>query len=187
MGTLLRSVWQNSPGPADQGTPIGNEELQKIYNNVEAEVRSAYFTTITTKSIIDNLMARLPFFFGGAQDTFEDTTSYVTGATLDKLAPNTRPWNVDPNWVAVGTYELEAIMMTSDVAQAAKVSMVNLTDSADVAMFTMQSTSLTGERVRSGPITFPAGGAFKDFGLKLYSAGGGARAWMWGAQLIRTA
>jgi hypothetical protein len=194
MGTLARNAWQDSTGPADEGTVIGNAELQVIYDVVEGDIRSSSFPAITLKSVTDNLMARVPFLFGGSPNQYVDDVTYASGSTYDKLAPDTRVWRVDSAWLAAGTYVLEAILKTDNAASPAKIALINLTDNPNAPVtevggatnVELSSISLTGELLRSNAILFPAAGVQKDYGVKLITDAPGNRAMAWGIQLIRT-
>lgn len=111
-------------------------------------------------------------------------TSYVSGATFDKLQPGSSVWSVD-SATLTGTYVLE-VTGVQNVAGTLTVALVNLTDGApDVPLATATITSTTGERAVSGAITFPAGGSAKQFGIKgKTSANDG---FIIGARISRTA
>ena len=53
MGTINRSVWVDDIGDGITGTVINNSELQKIYDNIDAEIKSPTYPTIKTRDIID--------------------------------------------------------------------------------------------------------------------------------------
>jgi hypothetical protein len=171
MGRVTRTEWIDDDGSRLYGTPIDNDELQKIYDAIDSETASVNKPNITVRSIIDNLIAGVPFYFGGDASAWTDRATYATGAGYDPdtiVAPASRVWKVDPA-LLTGTMYLEAILRTNDVAKAARLALVNLTDAPNVAIVEITSTSLTGALVRSGAITWPVGGAEKEFGVKLMS------------------
>lgn len=55
MGTMVRSSWTDDSGNGTSGTVINNSELQKIYDNIDAEVKSPTRPTIKTRDIIDQV------------------------------------------------------------------------------------------------------------------------------------
>jgi len=57
MGTLARSHWTDDDGSGTTGSLIDEAELQKIYDNVDAEVKSATYPLVQTKTVIDMVMA----------------------------------------------------------------------------------------------------------------------------------
>lgn len=186
MGTTTRSTWVDDDSTGTTGSIINNSELQTIYNNIDTEVKSASFPSVTTKSVQDNVMAGIPFNFAGSANVGTLLTAFPSGATGDKLAPNTGIWNVD-SVLLTGTYKLEAVL-ASEGGATVSLELVNLTDgSPDTALVTITSTSATGQRVQSSAITFAGAGAAKDYGVKLKSSSGASHAWAWSIRVIRTA
>lgn len=106
------------------------------------------------------------FVFGSNSSASITDLAYPAGATFDKLVPGTGVLNLDSATLAPGTYVLE---ITGQMAAAGTltVALVNLDDGApDTPLVTATLTSLTGERARSGTITFAPSGAAKNYGLK---------------------
>lgn len=124
------------------------------------------------------------FVFGSNSAALVTNTSYVTGATYDKLQAGSVPWRKDPAQLT-GTYVLE-VTGVQNTAGTLTVALVNLTDGApDTPIATATITSTTGALARSAAITFPAGGSDKYFGIKpKVSANSGA---VIGASIVRTA
>lgn len=124
------------------------------------------------------------FVFCSNSASLVTDTSYVSGATLDKIQPGSVPWRVDPS-VLSGTYVLEAVGV-QNTAGTLTVAVVNLTDGApDTPIATATFTSATGAIAQSGAITFPMGGSDKDFAIKAkVSANSG---YVIGARIVRTA
>ena len=182
MGTIPRTYWQNSTGAPNSGTPVNNEELQKIYDAVEADIRSANFPFVSAKSIIDNNLAKLPFEFGGHYDLGEDRAGYATGATVGVLHPGTCIWRVNSLWLT-GVIWLEAMMKVT--AGNGKISLVNLTDAPDLSIIELTTASVDGELVQAGPINFAVGGALKNYGIKGITTTLGAQVRAWGIRAYR--
>ena len=124
------------------------------------------------------------FVFGSQSSSPVTVTSYPSGASFATLHPGTSVWAVDPATLT-GTYKIEATGV-QDTAGTLSVAIVNLTDGApDTPLATATITSLTGEVATSGAITFPAGGAVKQFGIKTkVSANTG---FLIGVRVVRTA
>jgi hypothetical protein len=105
------------------------------------------------------------FVFGSASSSPVTQTTYNSGASFATLQPGSSVWQVDPATLT-GTYVIEATGV-QDTAGTLSVAIVNLTDGApDTPLATAEIDSLTGEVATSGDITFPAGGAVKQFGIK---------------------
>lgn len=184
MGTMARSHFTDDDGSGAAGSIINESELQKIYDNVDAEVKSASNPTVTTKSIIDCLLAGIPFPFGGTSLYGVLQAAYPSGATGDKLSPNTGVFHVDAA-LLTGTYKLEA-MLATEASATVSLALVNLTDGApDTPLVTITSTSTTGLRVQSSAITFAAAGAAKDYGVKIKTDDVTKKGFAWGIRLIR--
>lgn len=106
-----------------------------------------------------------------------------SGATYDKLHAGTTIWPLDSANL-VGDYVLQAMLMVIGVGSV-QLSLVNLTDgSPDLAMVTVSSNSVLGELQQSATITFPAGGATKNYGVKIKNTGG-VLGFAWGIQIVR--
>ena len=189
MGTIPRSTWQDDSGSGVDGTILANSELQKIYDNIDAEVKSTNYPTVTTKSITDVVMASTIFHFGGSEATYRRNTALPTGSTLDLIAPGTGVWNIDSAFLT-GTFRWEAVLSAEGAGTVTiSAALVNLTDDPNTAMAnsTITTTTVTGARVRSGILSFAPAGTAKDYGIKLWTSNaaiGGRVNW---ARMIRTA
>lgn len=130
-------------------------------------------------------LCTLPHEFGGSAGNPTTNASYPTGATFDKLSPNTDVVVFDSANLPAGTYKLQAMLAVDNVANTVTLGFFNLTDgSPNTPLVEITSTSATGAQVTSGSITLAAGGAAKTYGVKVkVSAGQG---WAWGVRLIRT-
>lgn len=189
MGQMNRSEWIDDDGSRLTGTPVDNSELQLIYDAIDDEVMSVNKPYITTRSIIDNVIAGVPFDFGGSPNSWTDRATYATGPGYDPetiIAPMSRIWKVDPALLG-GTMYLEAILRTNDITQSARLALVNMTDAPDAPMVEIFTNVLAGAIVRSGAIVWPAGGAEKEFAVKLMTetSGVGSMANAWGIRVYR--
>lgn len=105
------------------------------------------------------------FVFCSNSASLVTVTTYATGATFDKLQPGSSVWSVDSDTLT-DSYILE-INGVQNTAGTLTVALVNLTDgSPDTPLVTAAITSTTGARAVSVPITFPAGGSAKTYGIK---------------------
>lgn len=190
MGTLSRTTWTDDDGTGTYGSIINNTELQAIYGAVEGDIKSANFATVTTKSVIDNMLAGEVFHFGGRDISQVNVTSYPAGATLDKLHSGTGVLSLD-SALLTGTYKLEVNVKVDNASGVIDVCLVNLTDGSPDTAVTGSTTSgtgsTTGERVRSGAITFAASGATKSYGIKAKINNTAYFGNAWGIRLVRTA
>jgi hypothetical protein len=188
MGTLSRTTWTDDDGTGRTGSVINNTELQAIYAAVEGDVKSANFPLVTTKSVQDVILGTDVYFFGGSMDAGVTDAAYPSGAGFDKLHPHTTVLNID-SALLTGTFKLEAMLKADAAAGTISVALVNLSDGTpDTAVTgsTVTGTgSTTGERQRSGAITFAASGAAKNYGIKVKTTAGAVAAW--GVRLVRTA
>lgn len=66
MGTWARSTLTDDDGSGTTGSIWNNSELQKIYDNGDAETKSATYPLAQTKTVIDIVMAAQ---FGGSATT----------------------------------------------------------------------------------------------------------------------
>ena len=123
------------------------------------------------------------FFMGGDPNSPVTRTSYPTGATYDNMHAGSSLFNVDSANLS-GTYVLQAMLLGN--GGTITLALVDLDDGApDTPLVTVASNSATGALVISGAITFAAGGAAKNYGVKAkVSAGSG---YAWGARIVRTA
>lgn len=113
------------------------------------------------------------------------STSYPSGAGVDKTHAGTVVISLDSANLAAGTYVLEG-MLQAVGGITVTAALVNLTDGApDTPLVTIASTNATGERVQSSAITFAAGGAAKSYGVKMKTSAG--TGFGWGFRLVRIA
>lgn len=125
------------------------------------------------------------FVFGGDSTSPITATSYPAGTTFDTCHAGTSWISLDSGNLPSGTYVLEG-MLLSVGGDDVTAGLVNLSDgSPETPLVEIASTSLTGERKRSGTITFPTAGASKTFAVKVKTAAGSGFAW--GLRLLRTA
>jgi hypothetical protein len=123
-------------------------------------------------------------FMGGDSTSPVTSTSYPTGATVDKTHAGTAVISLDSATLAAGTYVLEG-MLLSVGGITVTGALVNLTDGApDVPLVTIASTNANGERVQSSAITFASGGAAKSYAIKMKVSGGSGFGWAF--RLVRT-
>jgi hypothetical protein len=123
MGKIARVHWINSTGLPTDGTPIDDQELQDLQTAIEAEFYTANHTGASTRAIIDNVIAGVPFEFGGDPNAaiFSDM-AYPSGATTDKIVVGTGIWRVDTVHLQEGIYQLEAMaLMYSNEVNAGDV------------------------------------------------------------------
>lgn len=142
-------------------------------------------TSAAGGGVSNDILAGIPFMFGGDANGSESLDVYPTGSTFDALAQGTRPIDIDSALVAAGTYIIEAVMKVDKVIYEARVALFNLSDAPDLAMNETVSSSQTGAIVQSTPIVFAAG--VKRYGVKLRASNTAARATAWGIRLRRTA
>lgn len=124
------------------------------------------------------------FVFCSNSASLVTNTTYTSGATFDKLQAGSSVWSID-SATLTGTYVLEVVGV-QNTSGTLTVALVNITDGApDTPIATCAITSTTGERVVSTAITFAAGGAAKQYGIKAkVSANSG---FVIGARITRTA
>lgn len=143
----------------------------------------APFTVSSASATAVDLVETTPFVFGGTAMTPTTSTSFLSGATGDKLSLNTGIWNIDSTHLT-GTYALEAMLATDVGSQTVSLELTNLTDGPDTPLVTITSQSTTGARVRSSVITFAAAGSAKDYGVKLKTTAGFG--WAWSIRIVKT-
>lgn len=108
------------------------------------------------------------FIFGGDQSYEYANTGYEAGAGFDKIAFGSAVWLIDSADLS-GTFVLEANVV-SPLAGTITIALFNLTDAEDTAVTGSEvsgAASTTGERIRSGSITFAATGATKSYAVKV--------------------
>lgn len=191
MGTLVRRQLINaSTGDGQTGTPIDNLEWQDLQANIEAEFFTSNHPTTTTRSIIDNLMAGIPFDALGDPNWSSGDLAYPAGGTPDKLVAGSKVFRVDTAHMQEGNYQFEAMLNTivqpdgspTDAELLPAVALVDLADPNTVI------TELVGELNGPGPIlmrspniAWPAAFVLRDFGFKIRGRGGQA----YGIRIIR--
>ncbi len=189
MAAPPRSVWIDDSGSGTDGTILANSELQKIYDNVDAETKSLNFPAVTTKSVIDNCMVGGIIMLGGSL-AYRRATSMPTGSTYDMLAYGTGVWKAD-SALLTGTYRFEAVISYEPGAGTITVSacLVNLTDDPNTQLSgsLITTTVQTGALVRSSALTFALPGVAKDYAVKCWTnnaSAGGRVVW---SRVLRTA
>lgn len=130
------------------------------------------------------LVSEIFAFIGDPNSPVTDTT-YPAGAGYDKLHAGSAIWAID-SALLQGSYTLES-MLKSDGSVTVTLALVNLSDGApDTPLITVASSSPVGERIRAGgTITFPAGGATKNYGIKAKVSAAGY-GFCWAARIVRT-
>ena len=126
--------------------------------------------------------------FGGDRNYEYDNTGYETGSTLDKIIFNSTTWLIDSANLS-GVFVLEAEVVSA-LAGMATFALVNLTDASDTAVTGSEASgtrSTTGERIRSGAITFATSGADKAYAVKVKTDDAAKPVSLWGARIIQTA
>lgn len=157
----------------------------KIRFTTSADVLIWEKDNVPSTSIVTSGLGEIAFL-GGDPNAPVTVTSYPSGTGGETLHPGSRILNQDSaNLASGGTFRLEA-MLKGETAGTVTLALVNLSDGApDTALVEISSSSTTGARVQSGAITFPAGGAAKNFALKSKTTAGAGYAWS--AVLARTA
>ncbi len=123
------------------------------------------------------------FTFFGDPTSPVTSTNYPSGATYDTCHAGTAIWALDSDDLAPGSYEFTAMMLSSGGTVTAAI--VSLTSAPDTALATATSTSLTGESVTSGVITFAAGGLVNNYGIKTKVSSGSG--FVWSIQVVKVA
>ncbi len=138
--------------------------------------------TVPSSSLAGANIGQGPPLFGDVSSPIT-ANAYPPGTTYDDLHVGSVIIPLDSANLD-GTYALSG-MMKSPGGDTVSAILVNLSDgSPSTALATISSNSTTGERQTSGTITFPAGGATKQYGVKVkVTAGAGM---VWGLELVRT-
>ena len=186
MAAVPRSIWIDDSGSGTDGTILANSELQKIYDNIDAEVRSTNYPSVTTKSIIDVVMNATIVHLGGSPN-YRRGAVIPSGSTYDLLAPGTGIWEIDSAYLT-GSFRWEAVL-SLEAAGTVSAALFNLTDNPNnpITNSTISTTTITGALVRSGVLTFAGAGVAKRYGVKVWTnnaAVGGRVVW---SRIIRTA
>lgn len=121
----------------------------------------------------------------GTPDSPITQTAYVSGIGFSACHAGTIIIPIDSADL-VGTYAIRGMLMNTG-GGTTTAAIVNLSDgSPDTPLEDISSTSAGGEMVTSGPITFAAPGADKNYGIKVkVTAASVGNAW--GLSLVRTA
>lgn len=185
-GQIPRTHRINDDGSRTRGTPLNDQELQAQYDAIETVTYSGNFPDVALNSLLDNIMAGIPFAFGGSSDVAVSDVAYPAGAAIAVLAPGTRPLSLNGAHVTQGTYRIQGIVSTEDAAHTATLGLFNLTDAPDAPLVEISTNVVGGELKESVPITFAIPGAAKLYGLKLRTSDGAGFAKAWGVRLVRT-
>lgn len=186
LGQIPRTTRINDDGTKTKGTPLNDAELQAQYDAIEQRTFSGNHPNVAMNSLLDNVMAGIPFDFGGDPNMAASNIAYEVGATYDKLAPGSRPLSLKSEHVLYGRYKLEAVLNTSDVAYTTTLGIFNLTDAPNVALAEITTTVTTGELKQSADLVFPVPtGAAKVYGVKIKTSNAAGFAKAWGIRLIR--
>lgn len=127
---------------------------------------------------------------GGNQDGFITGNAYPTGATYNKLVPGSGVWYIDSADLQGGTFAIEALAKVGNGTAKATIGLFNLDDGAPNTVLVgsdVQGTAgqTTGERLRSGSITFPSAGTPKHLAVKAKTDEAAGKAYVWGIRIIR--
>lgn len=128
---------------------------------------------------------------GGDGDDANTNTAYPAGATFDTLVPQSSVWFINSADLQGGTFALEAVVKTNNASGQVTIGLFNLTDATPDTPLTGSEVSgtvgqQTGERIRSGTMTFQAAGAAKTLGVKVKSNNAAHSAFVWGIRIVRT-
>lgn len=89
MGTIARSTWVDDDGSGTTGSIVNNAELQKVYDNIDAEVKSATNSSTQTKQVIDMVLGTSPSVkLKGFQETKNALSLVANVLTVDYSAGN---------------------------------------------------------------------------------------------------
>lgn len=192
MASLTRSLWSDDDGSGTTGSVIDNAELQKIYDNIELDLESANYPTVTTKSIQDNVLVGMAVArFGGDVNTVVSQTAIASGATIAACHHGTKTVAFDSALLAAGTYRLRGPLKSAG-GGTTTFGLYNLTDSPNASpIATITSgTDDAGTVITSSALTaadFPAPGTTKTYGIKPLVSGSGVEGHGYEIELVRTA
>jgi len=161
--------------------------VKVVFKSAVADGSATIWTAdpVASTALVQSGLGEL-YTLGGDPNSPITVTSYPSGTGGDKIHPGSRTVSIDSAVLASGgTFKLSA-MLKGETAGTITLALVNLTDGApDTPLVTISNSSTTGIRQQSAAITFPAGGAAKDYAIKsLVNAGAG---YAWAATLERTA
>lgn len=106
------------------------------------------------------------FNFGGASGAPITNLDYLPGPGFETLHPGTAVYPVDSGTLPAGVYVIQLTGLCYPTGTLT-VAIVNLTDGApDTPLATAAITHATGAVGTSGPITWPAPGTVKQYGIK---------------------
>ncbi len=187
MGTLSRTTWTDDDGTGTTGSIINANELSKIYDAVEGDLKSASNPTVSTKSIQDAAIAGfVAYQFGGNRDSIVSATAIVSGTAQSALLDHSRKLSLDSALTATGSWRLRAFGKSAG-GGTGTLGLYNLTDSpnsAPIATITTDSDD-AGQVKTSSAITWPASGTSKSYGLKPLVSGAGVEAGFDLVELVR--
>lgn len=127
----------------------------------------------------------MAYLFGDASSPITDT-SYPSGSIYTTCHAGSALWRIDPSLIPAGTYILEIMGKVASGFNTLYCALVNLSDgSPNTPMVEVSTSNAVGVLVRSGAITFPSGGAEKNFALKVKVDSGSG--YVWAARIVRTA
>lgn len=126
----------------------------------------------------------------GNQDALSVGNAYPAGATFDKLVPGSGVLYIDSADLQGGTFALEAIVKVWNGTAIPTIALFNLDDGAPNTALAGSAVAgpagnQTGNRVRSGAITFAAAGAPKTYGVKIKTDEVAGEASAWGIRIVR--
>lgn len=127
---------------------------------------------------------------GGDANTYVVGNAYPVGATLDKIVNGSATWLIDSADLQGGTFALEGHVKVTAGGITPTIALFNLSDGApNVALAGSEvagsAGNTTGERIRSGAITFPAAGAAKQLAVKVKTDNAAGESIVWGLRIVR--
>lgn len=127
---------------------------------------------------------------GGDANTYSTGNAYPAGATLDKIVNSSGTWLIDSADLEGGTFALEGHVKVTAGGITPTIGLFNLSDGAPNTVLVGSEVSgsagnTTGERIRSGAITFPAAGAAKQLAVKVKTDNAAGEALVWGLRIVR--
>ena len=169
---------------AGRATVYLSANAYKFVLKTSADVEVWTQDAVQSLTLQQTLVGETTPFFGDAMAS-TDATGYPSGTTVDKLIDGTKVLALDSADLS-GDWALRGMLRVT--GGTGTVGIMNLSDGAeDTALVEVTSTSTAGESKTSGTITFAAGGASKDYGLKVKSSANGNYVFAYGLELVRTA